>query len=563
MRRLQALLIVLLVVTLVPRIPLSHAQEPGAPPLVVFIEDTRLRTASLMDPGPDGVTQLEAIFQRFGARTVWLSLDEPLPEETRVVVLVRPLAGLSIQQVARLWVHMARGNHLLLAIDPIGLTTYRGEGNVRGNPDRARAGLPTLLSVVYGISLQDTFAVEPWFSIESITDNTTTHIVSLGEDIVQHQVLEPLAAYDLPVQLWGARTMTVEPLGLHSYAIPLLYTESAYGETDAGIFNGRAPLELNIGNDNQGRLFTGALAENRRTGSRVVVLGDAEIVENEFGLATDSAGNPVHLGNWLLTERLNAWLLNVPDEDWPSLSARYTWISIDGSAAEWETVQPVIEDVSGDALLPRYDIVSVRAFTDDSYLYLLVELAEPPKPDVRLTVGIENTFDGVIDVQVALTEHSAIVLDDAQDVVPILDASMVVGDVIEVQLPLRVAGRGAMIGSLCLADSRAAADSPPVVCAAETPVLIPTVNTQTPVDVYFAGPRVIVSTLQAGVNVRAAPSENAAVLAIVPNSRAFAATGRTEAGDWIQVQTATYTGWLAAFLVKPNVAIEDLPVVGQ
>lgn len=563
MRRLQALLVVLLVATLVLRIPLSHAQGPDAPPLVVFIEDSRLRTASVMDPGPDGVTQLEAIFQRLGARTVWLSLDEPLPEEARVVVLVRPMVGLSIQQVARLWIHMARGNHLLLAIDPIGLTTYRGEGNVRSNPDRARAGLPTLLSMVYGISLQDTFAAEPWFSIGSITDNTTTHIVSYGEDIVQHPVTEPLAAYDLPVQLWGARTMTVEPIGPHSYAIPLLYTESAYGETDAGIFNDRAPLELNIGTDSQGRLFTGALAENRRTGSRVVVLGDSESLENGFGLATDGAGDPVHPGNWLLTERLIAWLLNVSGEDWPTLPAGYTRTAIDGSAAEWEAIQPVIEDAPGDALLPRYDIVSVRAFTDDSYLYLLVALTEPPKPDVRLTVGIENTFDGVLDVRVALTEHSAGALDAEQNTVPIPDASMAVGDVIEVRLPLRVTGRGAMIGALCLADSRTAADSPPVDCTAETPVLIPTVNTQAPVDVYFAGPRAIVSTLQAGVNVRAAPSENAAVLAIVPNSSVFAATGRTASGDWIQVQTATYTGWLAEFLVKPNVAIEDLPVVSE
>ncbi len=563
MRRYHALLIVLLVVTLVPRALPSHAQEPTTPPLVVFIEDQRLRTASIMDPGPDGVTQLEAIFQRLGARTVWLQLEEPLPEDARVVVMVRPLTGLPVQYVARLWVHLLRGNHLLLAIDPIGLTTYRGEGNVRSNPDRARAGLPTLLSMVYGISLQDTLAVEPWFTVESLADNTTAHIMSHGENIVQHPVFEPLATYDLPVQMWGARTMTVDPIGPHSRAFPLLYTESAYGETDAGVFNGNAPLEMNIGADSQGHLFTGALAENTNNGSRVVVMGDSEMLENGYGLAILENGAPVHLGNQLLAERLAAWLLDVPVEDWAALPATYTWIAIDGEVGDWDAIQPVAEDAIDDALMPRYDIASVRAFTDDSYLYLLLELSQPPNQDVRLTLGIENTFDGVFDVRVALTEDEAHVLEGDALAAPIPDASMAVSDAIEVRLPLRVAGQGAMIGSLCLTDSRTAVSSPPVDCAADRPVLVPSVRTQAPVDVRGSGPRVIVSTLEAGVNVRAAPSTDAAVLDIVPNSRAFAATGRTESGEWVQVQSASYTGWLASFLVKPNVAIEELPVVEE
>lgn len=562
MRRLHALLIVLLVAALALHALPHSAQAQDAAPLVVFVEDQRLRTSSVLDPGPDGLTQLEAIFQSLGARTAWLQLDEPLPEDARVVVLVRPLSSLPIQYVARLWVHLLRGNHLLLAIDPIGLNTYRGEGNVRSNPDRARAGLPTLLSMVYGISLQDTFATESWFSVASLTDNTTTHIESSGENVVQHPVSEPLVTYDLPVQMWGARTMAVDPIGPHSYAIPLLYTETAYGETDSGVFSDRAPLEMNIGTDSIGRLFTGALAENTLTGSRVVVLGDSEMLENGLGLAIDGIGAPVHPGNDLFARRLVAWLLDAPEENWASLPARYTQIAIDANANDWANVQPIAQDTVEDALLPRYDITGARAFTDDSFLYVLLELTEPPNPDVRLTVSIENTFDGVFDLQLALTERDAHILNNSVDTIEITDAQMAVGNVIEVRLPQRVIGRGAMIGQMCLTDSRTIASSQPVDCVAENAVLVPAVNTQAAVDVRSTGPRGIVNTPEAGINVRAAPNTDANVIDIAPNSYTFSVTGRTAVGEWIQVQTASYTGWIASSLLKLNIESERLPIEG-
>ena len=120
-------------------------------------EDKSLATTSIQDPGPDGISELEQIFKNFGKRvSAGAYRNDPLPEEARVLVLVRPLGPLPVPTVARLWAHILRGNHLLLAVDPIGQSTYRGEGAVKSNPDRANAGLPTLLWLAYGIGLQDT-----------------------------------------------------------------------------------------------------------------------------------------------------------------------------------------------------------------------------------------------------------------------------------------------------------------------------------------------------------------------------------------------------------------------
>ena len=70
-----------------------------------------------------------------------------------------------------------------------------------------------------------------------------------------------------------------------------------------------------------------------------------------------------------------------------------------------------------------------------------VQLTEPPNPAVRLTLDFENTFDGVVDVTVAITSDAARLLSNAGgEPAPVSDANMVVGSVIEARLPLRLHG---------------------------------------------------------------------------------------------------------------------------
>jgi len=452
-----------------------------------------------------------------------------------------------------------------VAIDPVGLAAVRDNGDVAIRSDRANSGLATLLKMNYGIGLQDTIVVAPWFTLTSITNQNTTFVSVSPENVVQHAINEPLLVYDLPVEMWGARTMTVDPMGIGSYAIPLLYTEVGYGETDQGVFNTRSnpsPLELNLGVDSIGRLFTAALAENTRFGSRVAVIGNSTSVLNGYGLAVDTdSGGPLYLGNRLFAERVAAWLLDIPAENWPALPGGYTWLALDGDGSDWEATSALLTDASGDALVARYDIQSVRAFRDDNFQYLLVETAELPNPDARLTLAIENNYDRVTDVNLTLTTKDVVRKSDgAEETIP--DGRMVVGQALEIRLPIRVTGEGALIGQVCLSDSRTSPDSMPIDCVDQPPALVRVVPTHAPVRLRFPdGPRALVISTKGDINIRSKPGLDAPVFRVVPNGTMYAATGRTVAGDWIRVETGFYSGWVADFLVALNSPLSNLPVI--
>jgi len=568
MRRWTIIVLGVVFALCVPILP-GFAQDdpPQTPPLVVFIEDDQLSASSVMDPGPDGITRLEDIFKSLGATTRWLNLREPLPPDVRVVVLVRPLRTLSVSEIAHLWVHLARGNHLLLALDPNGLSSVRPDKTLATNTESARGGLSSLLWLFYGIGLQDTFLAESWFTKDSITNQQTTFTYTYPEDFVPHAVSAPLAEMGLPVMVWGARTLAVDGFGIGNYAVPLLYTTSGYGETNRKVFSSSEPdpLQLNLGADQMGHLMIGALAENTTSGSRVVVLGDSETVQNEYGLALDvNTGDPRFWGDYLLTQRLAAWLLDLPVEDWPGLPAGYTWVAVDGAEAGWPDSATVIDDPADDAPITQYDIEHVRAFRDDAYLYLQIQTAAAPKTNVRVKLDLENTFDGVPDVSVIVTPAQTLVQTGPAAGSVVSDGQMRVGDVIELRLPLRIMGTGALIQQVCLSDSRTGLSTAPIDCTEQPPAVIAVTRTTSPVDVWGSPvPLVSVYSAQtAAVNLRSDPSTDGAVIANPVNDTVFAAVGRNAAGDWVQVQNAYETGWLADFLVRSNINIMNLPVVG-
>lgn len=560
MRQLSLFGLVLSLVVIL--LPLTGYAQGSEQPLVLFIEDARLATASMQDTGPDGLSELARIFEGLGARTGWIYLGDPVPEEARVVVLARPLQPIPVADMVRLWVHVLRGNHLLLTIDPIGPTTYRGEGAVRANPDRATAGLPTLLWLVYGIGLQDTVVAEPWFTTATVSDNRTAHLTAYVEDIAQHPVTAPLSAFGLPVQLWGARSMRVEPIGPHSYAVPLLYTLTAYGETNQEVFTKNAPLEVNLGPDPVGRLLLGALAENTLNGSRVVVLGDSESVENGYGLlkwpGTDES---IHVANRVLAERLAAWLLDQPVEEWPSLPDDFTWLALDGNAADWTDSIEITPDDPGDALVPRYDIRSLRAFRDDRFFYALIELADSPNPDTRVTFSFGSTFDDAANLSIIISRNETLMMPDNEESVPVIDGRMTIDTVIEIRLPLRIIGDSALLKTVCLSDSRTPLTSPAIDCTIPLSPTIPVATTLSPVDTWHFGPRAIVDTPETGVNVRSGPGTDTRIVATAYHGQVFSVIGRTALGDWLQVQNAVYTGWIASPLVKTDIDIGELSIV--
>jgi hypothetical protein len=520
------LILLFLVALLVPPAAPGYAQT-DIRPLVVFVVDGSLRTASPEDIRAGGISRLDEMFQTLGARTDLIRLDQAIPTDAQVVVLVQPQRRLSAAAIARLWVHLQRGGHLLLAIDPA------GQGGQ--SPERANAGLALLLARDYGIGLEDTFVTESWFTPDVIQEAQTSYI-QVYADSLPHPILDPLHQYELPVQMWGARSLWVEPIGIDSYAIPLLATSTAYGEAGK-VFdqNEPEPLEVNLDVDRVGLLNVGALAENTATGSRVVVLGDAEIVENDYGLAD----GPRYLGDYLLVQRAAAWLLNIPEANWPALPPEITWLTIDGDSSDWPADPPMISDPM---------VGNIQAFRNDSYLYLRIDPTEIPD-QVRLR--LDRDQDSTSDVSILVEPGS--IRTNTNEIIS--DARFAAGASLELQLPLRMLGANrTTIKEICLLGSE-------TLCVSHE-LMITAVNERAPTDLRMPDqPLAAVRATQGDVNLRSGPGTYFPILAAYPDQQLFAPIGRSERGDWIQLRNASYTGWMSSALVTSNCDLALLPVI--
>ena len=510
---------------------------------VGFVVEQDLQTSSVADPGPDGVSRLAEIFLSLGAQTQIIRLSEPIPDDLDVVVLPRPLRSLPTDSLARLWRHIENGNNLLLALDPINYPDRRIENS--------SGGLNRLISADYGVGILDTFVSEPWFSKSTLVDFSGS-IMLVHADYLSHPVIDPLLEYEVPVTVWGARTLRVEPFGIESYAHSLLISNTAYGETDQGVIAdlaGPAPLEMNVDVDQLGTLSIAGLGENVKTHSRVAILGDTEIIQNGFGLSRTigpSGGEEARYpGNVLFAERLAAWLLELPIEEWPTLPADFTWIAVDGSDSDWKTNAPVIATIQTDAA-SSYE---VRGFQNSDYLYLLVDA-----PDEKFT-GVQLTYDTL--TVSALLEGVTVKQGETGTAIP--DARLVKGESLELRIPQRAFGNfGRLpIRSICLLE-----EGEPTYCA--NPVTsLPHLPERDAASIRMGGtPLVTINNpSNNSSNLRSAPGTDSAVITSLPNGFAAAALGRNEVSDWIYIANAHYGGWVSTRLVSINTDVNALPVV--
>ncbi len=326
MRTLRVLCLMVLLLAAAP----GHAQEQ--PPLVVFVEEPKeLVMSSVTDNGPDGLTRLADMFRSFGATTTWIRLTDPVPANARVVVLVRPRKTLPSDYLARLWQQVGAGGSLLLAVDPTG---YLG-----GRTKSSGSGIDKLVTEDQGISLLNGILIEPWFTNKSFDELFSTF--SLGyADPVPNPVSDPARRFDLPIALWGARPLHVEPFGANSFAWALADASPEYVETATDIYptktSAGAPFQLDLNRDQLGQVSVAAIGENTAVGSRVAILGDAEIVQNGYGLAlSPGTQTPMFPADYVMTQRLAGWLLGAPEGQYPALPSGMTWIALDGDISDW------------------------------------------------------------------------------------------------------------------------------------------------------------------------------------------------------------------------------------
>jgi|GEM_PF-512322 len=539
--RLSTLLCLLIaVLTVVP----SLAQEEQ--PLVVFVVGPDFNTASLTDMGDSGISRLGQIFLSLGARVEFNELNRPISEEAALLVIIRPLRQFSLPQVARIWLHLRHGKNLLLAVDPENY--YLGTTNV--NAQITRTGLTSLLASDYGIVVQDSFLVEPWFTEESIS-NLETNTSRVYSDSVPNPITEPLAAFNIPVWVWGSRHLRVEPFGINSLAVPLLYSSDAYGEANREVFRTaqgetflppNAPLEVNLDRDFLGLLTMAAFAENTEVGSRIVIVGDSEIFQNGYGLAM-TGDNPTYVGNRIFVDRVAAWLLDLPVDQWPPLPDGYTWITIDGSADDWGNRAAVV-DTEDQVDLAEQDIQQVRVFSDNINTYLLVETSAQPDPNLQVNLQVDVTGDGIADETIIASVEGLTLQDSSGVEEAMIGGDAAVGQTIEMRFPLRAASSAASIVQLCFSVISPQPDAGVFDCLG-TPIIIPQQNVLAPNEVASEGGMpVTVSSSSSVVNLSAGPDVNFPTIATIANGTTLDAVGRNTVGDWIQVQNAALRGWL-------------------
>ncbi len=527
--------------------------QTGDPPTVGFVTDNRLRTSSLADVGPDGLSALGQVFFNLGANVVPIGLDEPIPPEVNVVVLVRPQRRLSRVEMAHLTAHISAGGHLLAAVDP-GYSLVEGE--------RPRDSLTPILAQEFGLVLREGLLIEPWFSVETlgIEDLAVAQLAFTPQADASHPIIDVVARYDLPVVGWAARPLYAEPFGPGTTGGALFYAERPYAETAGNLFDPETPdpLEYNIEADPAGRLLIGGYGVNEATGARLVLLGDGEIVQNDFGLGRFGLSNrPLFFGNTLLAERAAAWLLGIPAEDLPPLPDGYTWLSIDGDGEDWREGAYDLRPAEPNTQ-PIYDVVQVGALFNDFYTYILVEAAAPLDPtpvvEVEFTVASQVMTLTLANGGVTMTNQ-----DGEQQIVP--DAAYAIADAIEMRLPLRVTGQTPDLTRICLIGEGAAVDASRE--CVETPPTVLIVEELDPVPMRnYSGPSGSVRTV-ADINLRSGPDLAFSPLGQLSNNTPLAVLGIDPSGAWVKVQNARYEGWLATFLIQTNTDLAELPVLSE
>jgi hypothetical protein len=503
-----------------------------------------LGTAAPSDLGDDGTSRLSELFRSLGALVYTITPEEAIPSEIELLVIIRPRRSMSTLQTAYIWDFVQKGGHLLLAVDPI--------GHNQSNPEVARnSGLNRLLRTEFGISLADDFLIEEWFGLENLNSLVSSWSEARAEDLVPHTITEPLIHYDLPIRFWGARSVFVDSVTGISDSNALIYVEKPYGETTVIDYRNTETEQfiLNIGSDSQGRLLLASIGTNRATGSRVAILGDSEIFQNLYGQTRmpQDSNLPLFPGDFIFTQRLLAWLLAVPPEDWPELPQGFTWISMDGEASDWPHTVPVLPDTQ--STTPFYSLSQVRAFRNDQFVYLLLETLNPVPEGVEVFLMLDNGAGETLVMQA--NPEGLVSLQGAL----VGDAAVAFGQGVEIRIPRRVFGsNNTLISQACILLSETSQSD-----CYEGSIEPSISNNFEPVPNRFgAGPQIF---LTADANIRTEPSLDSQVIALLPIRSSLAAFGRTSDNNWIFARNGRYEGWISAQLLEVNADLKHLPVL--
>jgi len=289
--------------------------------------------SSQFDRSDKGVSRYASLLHSMGANLFVLDWRQNIPDNADLVVIPGPTKDFSADAIARLWVYIQKGGHLLLFVDAL---------DDKGNPSQALKSEKGLFSVMwgdFGIRARDDVMVkegdlrtvhvglvdasgaaagEKDIQAAELSLNFQASLANDQNPITQGLIGSSTSTSDLtaPVfSIWGARSVDIDTSFQNNVITPLIIVDqpTIYGETNYAdyVANGGA-AEYNIGVDTpRGPLFVAAAVENQTFGAKIVLVGDADFVKNGAGLAT----SPNYSGAFIYPVQANfmvqasAWLL--------------------------------------------------------------------------------------------------------------------------------------------------------------------------------------------------------------------------------------------------------------
>ncbi|MFN8527800.1 MAG: hypothetical protein U0670_04235 [Anaerolineae bacterium] len=239
---------------------------------------------SRYDRGSNGLSTFGALVHQMGASLHTLDWRTPFPADMDLLIVPNPGTDYTADAISRLWAYMNAGGRVLLAVNPSAdIIPGRERGTLAGNNV-----LWALMNADFGVAALDNVLVDPAENSDGVfipharftatqlaPAHPITASISGGLDFRMARSL----TYDLP--LVGG---TVTPL---VFAPQGYYGEATYAQSVTNNF-----FNFDIGPDTApGVLAIAAAYQNDETGSRVVLVGDRDILINGFGFAVSPVGS--------------------------------------------------------------------------------------------------------------------------------------------------------------------------------------------------------------------------------------------------------------------------------
>ena len=254
----------------------------------------------------DGISRFSGFLEELGAQQFTLTWGSGIPAETDLMIIPGPLVDLSPDQVARLWLYMNNGGHVMLVADALDIRRREVAGASRSLG--ATRGLFELVYPDFGMRAQNDVVM----LAESVDGGEQFSLAGETVNInAEHPITSGLTG---PLYFSDARSLGLDVNTANIVLTPLVFTSSAYyGETGYTAFiQDGTPLELTTDDTPRGELPLVASMENGETGARLVMIGDIDMLQNGGGFQSlpSYSANFVYPDNIRLAVNAVMWLLD-------------------------------------------------------------------------------------------------------------------------------------------------------------------------------------------------------------------------------------------------------------